>query len=571
MRHFLNDIEISPRNVLEIGLNSDFTGRPENLELSADRIILPREGLTIIQNHISTQGIFEGVPYRIETETGESLEYYVDLTENAVFKTYEIEVSIKRRNGKDNFFDNADGLSFELMASKGVQFNFIDVPYLIIKDNSVELAISLGISIYVLSREIITQVQALTDTIGQIFDATLPDIGIPPSFDSAGIVMLVIQATTQIIVIGLLIFALIKLSQQFFELIFPKIRYYQGAKVKELISKGCQHLGYSFESNLLDGISGLTILPVPLIKEKTSIWDEIENDLNFAFTKGYPTASDSTPTLGSLIKAIEIQFNARTKVRNGIVELERRDYWQNITSNLVLPALNIQDSRQEEYTLNSDEIWKRYYIHYQTDLSDTHTLDFFDPTDAEYSTEPLNVINADLVSIKGLNDVSIPFALGVRKNNLNFIEKLAKEFFEIVDLIINTFGGSSNLTGLINNRIGVLQISQQFYTTTKMLYTVNGRQPENYPDLIKASTIYENYHSINEITINDYKIFSEVPLRITSSEFVNLLNNNYAEIDGVICEILTIKYFDEQSSALITYKRPFDYADGKVEIITIND
>jgi hypothetical protein len=151
MRHFLNDIEISPRNVLEIGLNSDFTGRPENLELSADRIILPREGLTIIQNHISTQGIFEGVPYRIETETGESLEYYVDLTENAVFKTYEIEVSIKRRNGKDNFFDNADGLSFELMASKGVQFNFIDVPYLIIKDNSVELAISLGISIYVLS------------------------------------------------------------------------------------------------------------------------------------------------------------------------------------------------------------------------------------------------------------------------------------------------------------------------------------------------------------------------------------------------------------------------------------
>ena len=570
MRHFINDIEISPRNVLTIGLNSDFTGNPENMELSVDRLILPREGLTVIQNHISTQGIFEGIPYRIETDSGESLEYYVDLTENAVFKNYEIEVSVKRRKGKDNFFDNAIGLSFELMLKKNVSFQFIDIPYIIVKDNAVELAISLGISIYVLTREIITQTQGLTDSIGQLFDGSLPNIGVPPSFDTGGIVMLVLQILVQIVIIGLLLFALIKLSQEFFELIFPKIRYYQGAKVKELILKGCQYLGYQFESNLLDGISGLTICPVPLIKEKTSIFDEIQNDLNFAFTKGVPSSSDSTPTLGSLINAIEIQFNARTKVRNGLVQIERRDFWQNITSNQIIPALNLQEERQNQYTLNSDEIWKRYYIHYQTDNTDTHTLDFFNPTDAEYSTEPLNVINADLVTIKGLNDVSIPFALGVRKNGLNWIEKFAKGFFEVIDGLINTFGGNSSLVSQINGRIGVMQISQQFFTTTKLLYTVAGKQPANYVDLIKASTIYNNYHKINEINLNDFKIFSEVPLRITSADFVNLLNNNYAEINGIVCEILTIKYVDEQSSAIITYKQPFDYASGKVETITIN-
>jgi len=571
MRHFINDIEISPRNVLNIGLNSDFTGRPENMELSVDRLILPREALTVVQNHINAQGIFEGIPYRIETETGETLEYYVDLTENSVFRSYEIEVSVKRRKGKDSFFDNADGTSFELMLKKGVYFDLIDIPYIIVKDNSVELAISLGISIYVLTREVITQVQGLVTSIGQIFDASLPNIGVPPSFDTGGIVMLVLEILVQIVIIGLLIYALVKLSQEFFELLFPKVRYFQGSKVKHLIERGCSYLGYDFQSTLLDGLPGLTICPVPLIKDKTSIWDELENDLNFAFTKGVPSASDSTPTLGSLIQAIEIQFNAKTKVRNGVVELERRDYWQNITSNTILPALNLQSDRQEEYTLNTVDIWKRYFIHYGIDNSDTHTLDFFDPTDAEYSTEPLNVLNADLVTIKGLNEVNIPFALGVRKTGLNWIENIAKGFFEVVDELINAFGGSSNLVGQITGRIGVMQISQQFFTKTKMLYTVAGKQPENYANYLRASSIYNNYHKINEIINNDFKIYSDVPIRITGADFVNLLNNNYAEINGVTCELLTLKYIDEQSKAVITYKEPFDYANGKVSVLTIND
>ena len=570
MRHFINDIEITPRNILTIGLNSDFTGRPENLEISTDRILLPREALTIVQNHINTQGIFEGIPYRIETISGETLEYYIDLTQNAVFKTYEIEVSIKRRQGKDNFFDNANGTSFELMKSKGVQFQFIDIPYIIVKDNAIELALSLGISLYVMTRELIDQTISLTENIGSIFDGSLPNIGVPPSYDTGGLVMLVLNILLQIVVIALLLVAIVKMSQQFFELLFPQIRFYQGAKVKELIKKGCEYLGYQFQSNLLDGISGLTICPVPLIKDKDSYFDFLQNDLNFAFTKGYPTASDSTPTLGTLIDAIETQFNAKTKVRNGTVELERRDYWQNITSNLIIPALNIQNDRQEEYTLNVDEIWKRYYIHYQTDETDTHTLDFFDPTDAEYSTEALNVINADLVTIKGLNDVNIPFALGVRKTGLNWIEKVAESVFEVIDGLINTFGGSSSLVSQIEGRVGVMQISSQFFTKTKMLYTVAGKQPANYVDIIRASAIYNKYHKINEITINDFKIYSDVPIAITGDDFVNLLNNNYAEINGVICEILTLKYIDEESKAIISYKLPYDYANGKVQIITIN-
>ena len=86
MKHFLNDIEVSPRNVLQFGLTSNFGGDPSILQIDADKIILPREGLQIIQNWIATQGLFEGIPYRIEMGNSISLEYYVDLTETAIIR-----------------------------------------------------------------------------------------------------------------------------------------------------------------------------------------------------------------------------------------------------------------------------------------------------------------------------------------------------------------------------------------------------------------------------------------------------------------------------------------------------
>jgi hypothetical protein len=571
MRHFLNDIEIAPRNLLDIGVVSDFTNRPDELSLNVDKLILPREALTIIQNHVNTIGVFEGIPYRVEMEPGIVLQYYVDLTEDAIYRDYEIEVKIKRRNAKDSFFERADGTSFELMRKKGVQFQFIDVPYVLIKDNQAEAGLSLTITIYVMTRETIQAIKDLAESIAALIEAITPNATVPPLPPAGSIISLSIKVAAQLAYTAALLLATIKMAQQMFEILFPKIRYYKACKVKELISKGCFYLGYSFQSNLLDGISGLTILPVPIVKEKRSIFDYLQNDLNFSFTKGYPTAQDSTPTLGSLISAIETQFNARTKVINGVVQLERRDYWQNLTPNQIFPALVIQDDRQDEYTLNTDAIWKRYYIHYQTDYSDLNTLDFYDPTDAEYSTEPANVVNADLVNIKGLNDVNISFALGVRKTRLTWLEQYAKFLFASIDEVTGVFGGGTNYAAQINNRIGVLKLSQQFFATSKMLYLIGDKQPANYANFLSAKAMWNNYHFINQIQLNDYQIRNEVRTRISNADFLTLLNNNYAEIGGDVCEILRLEYIDEKSETIITYRRPFDYANGKVTTLIINE
>jgi len=510
MRHFLNGVEVSPRNRDSIGVKSNFTERPTELELNVDSIVLTREAYDIIKQHIQTQGLFEGIPYQVQLNNGAIIDYYVDLIdESTIYKDYEVNVKLKRRYAKDNFFERADGITFILMQKKGVVFNTFDVPYVIVPDTQVSQAISLAITLFILGKELVEAANQLVQQLKELFRVASVSADTPGDIGA-----LALGVAAQIVYTASVLFAVIKLGQEFFELLFPKVRYFLGCKVKELMTKSCQYLGYTFSSTLIDGISGLTVLPVPLQKQKTSFWDAFQNNLNFAFNKGVPTSNDSIQTIGDLFRAFELMFNARTKVVNGNVQFERRDYWQNISTNSIQPALALQDSRQDEFRYNTEEIWKRYYIHYDNDFNDLHSIDDFEGTDAEYSTEPTSVINQDLVTIKGLNEVAIPFSLGRRKNYLNVLEEDVYNFLFVVDLVASAFGGNTSFASQIDNRVGVLQISNQFFSKTKLLYVTGngGRQPQTYLNFISAASIYNNYHKINEININDYKIRENLKL-----------------------------------------------------------
>ncbi len=78
-------------------------------------------------------------------------------------------------------------------------------------------------------------------------------------------------------------------------------------------------------------------------------------------------------------------------------------------------------------------------------------------------------------------------------------------------------------------------------------------------------------NKINEIQQNDFIIIENARIRLSHSDFVTLLNNNYAEINGVLVEILKIEWIDEQSFAQITYKQRENYASNKVVTLTIDE
>lgn len=572
MRHFLNDIEISPRNRGEIGIVSDFSGNPNILSLTTDSIVLPREAFDIIKNHIDSTGLFEGIPYRVEFAEAITIQYYVDLTDGLVMRDHECEVRIKRRKGKDHFFEQADGTSFELMLSKGVQFNTFEVPYYIIKDNQAETAITLFLAIYIMTEQTLSAGRDLVESISEVIQAATPSVGVGVVVDTGDVIVAVLKAVARLVYFTLLLIALIDLAAKLFVLIFPPQRKMKGIKYRELLEKSCAYLGYQFQSSLFESEPGWTLLPVPLIKNRKSIFDFLPDEFTTSFNKGVPTASDTTPTLGSFISGIENQFNAELRVSNGIVRFERRDWWASQSNNQLAPALVLQGDRSDEFVYNTDDIWKRYYIHYQTDMSDLHCMDAktFDWHDAEYSCEPTSVINSDLVSIKNLNDVSIPFALGARKTKLNWLELAGEQLMKIVDALTGIFGGGTNYATRIGERRNSLMISQQFFTVTKCLYTTNGRQSEGYENYVSAASLWNRFHYINQIQLNGFLVKSNARIRISPNDFVSLLENNYVDVNGVICEVVRAEIMDESKQCKITYKNPSTYAVGKVQTLTIN-
>jgi hypothetical protein len=584
MKHFLNDIEISPRDRNEIAVISDFTGNPNVLNISTETLILTRDAYDIVKQHIQTIGVFEGIPYRIELDGGINLNFYVDLTENAVFRDHECEITLKKRNGSDNFFENANATSFELILKKindgttNVSFDLIEIPYVIVREDIGTQQIVLLVTIYIMTEQTIDAATKLVDAISDVIEASTPIIGfdatgIPTiSFNTGAIITASLKATAQLIYVALLVIALFDLATKLFVIIFPPVRKFNGVRVRELMKKSCEFLGFQFQSTLMNGLQNLTILPVPLVRDRKSIWEFLPDEFNSSFTKGVPSSSDSVSSIGSLFDAMETMFNAKTRVNNGVVRFERRDFWQNNTTAQIVPALVKQNERSDEFTFNTGDIWKRYYIRYALDFTDLHSVDkIYDYHDAEFSTEPTNVVNSDLVLIKNLNEVNIPFSLGARKDRLFWFEATAKALFVVIDGLINLFGGSSNLAASIDDRKNILMISQNYFSQTKMLWcNSNGRQPENFTDFISANALWNNFHSINQIQQFDWKIKTNARIQLNSNDFLNLLDNNFCEINGKMCEILRIEWIDEKSFASITFREPFDYANGKVYTLTIN-
>lgn len=578
MRHLLNGIEISPRNRDSIGVISDFTGNPDVLSLNVDSVILPREANQYIKQWIQTNGLFIGIPYTIEMDGNISLEYYIDLADSSakpIVRQHEIEVKLKRRNGTDDFWEKARGTSFDVMVKNGLIFDVKKVSYIVVRDDAGMMAFQISISIFLMTVQLI-------DAIKELAEATIDLIANPISGAGKFVVKL-------IYFVGLLT-ALIELMNQLFPIIFPRIKYMRGIYYTEIFKKCCSYLGFTAlpSETIFNLQPGWFTLPVPLDKSNVSFFDGTSDQIPDVFTRGHCSASDTTPTFGAWLDEVLKQFNAKLFIDsvNKTARIERRDWLDNQTQLQLDPALNIQPDRDEQYTYNTEDIWKRYYISYTLDYTDTHTVDgvMFGRHQAEYSTENnVSTPNQDLINIKGLNEVRINFAMGAPKEKLSYIEQLGAGFALLVDVVTNVvasiFGGSgTNYYQQIQDRVNTMKISNEYFGVTKSLYvkpSVSGGDRVNlyaskYDEIASATGLWNKFHYINFIANNDYLIHEEARVRLRQNQFVLLQSNNFIFTNNKWCEVLRIQWIDEKSDASITYKEPFDWADGKVLLQKIN-
>jgi len=528
----------------------DFGGsRTRLLEVTAQNLTFVREDYTRIRSWLDTQGHFVGMPLDVVYSNNTTIKYLLDFTASGFREEVgrSFTVGIKRFEGTDTFFDNAMGVSFARLPWVPA-IDFVDVDYVVLPEAQFSYFIGIALATFALAQELANSIQEIAKGIAELTGASTP-VGYPPLPNWSAIILAIIKLAARIAYAIFIIIALIKLLGELLNLVFPTIRQFKGVTYKRLIERTAQKYGLTLNSTLLNSLSQLTILPVPLRKKDPTFFQELLFPANLAYTYGYPSPKDVVKSPGQAIKIIEDVFNTEAVIRNGELIIENEDFFiQNASQNIPL-AYNIQDSINDVRGTNSDEIFKRIVIDYPTDPAEFNTLDDTKDTTNEQSSEIISSPGASFELIKGLEFQTTTYAKGTPKGKLTFVEKAAEVLAKAIDLFTST-----NLAASISNRKNVLQISSQYFTRTKWLYMKGTKLDPNQNDFIGARAL-EAYHISRHIENNQKDVYEKMPWAATEDEIFTLLDNNYVNLDnGEVAKVLRGTWSEETNMALIDYE-----------------
>ena len=569
MKHKIKGQEISPDNRFDIGVSIDFDARVDQQKMTTDTVVLSREGSKIVKDHISQGKLLEGIPYEIEFAQ-QSIEYFIDLTSELKIYDNKVHVTLKNYLGHDQFFDKAETLIWDLVNLSN-PITGIDIKYQILPQDANARALMASLGLFTISITLAQQAREVRDRASDLGFLTIPFIGISAvgpviSPDYKSILIAAGRLIVALAYTAILVYQAVVLGTEIYRLLNPPLNTLKASTAIDLLKKGCNHLGFTFKSSILEGdYKDMVILPVPQNRTNVKWYDVFSGDFGTGLNKAFPQASDTVGTLGSLIYAMENMFNAKTKVQNGLVQLERWDYWSVNATQQLSSSLVVQADRVNMFEYDFSKLFKRYYIHYLTDYSDYNTLDAFENNLAEYSLDTTKPTDPKLNLIKGLQEKTIPFALAKRKDKLTWLEKQFLGLYKAIDKL--TLGKS----GLVakKNKYGAIQITDPFFSTTKIFMWDKAFGARENQEVLKPTYLWDKFHYINNPEIYQYIIKRGVKIKITSAEFVGILNKNFVIIDGKLCEITKLDYFDEKNYAVIDYKEPYNVFTNQFKLTKI--
>ena len=556
IKAFPNNIQIVPPNFRDLAFVTEFYDRRSGISVNVDSLTLSREMYTRALEWIyQEQGRFEGAPATVTTTDGTVLNYYLDFKEASIgLET--MDVGFKKRKSFGQFFEDADNLIWKVVKDKGFlpESLALRVPYIIIPDDLIQQqafvigqVLALSYQLYMAIFEIAKAAAAAFDIIG------------------TGVLTAIAQAVALIAFFALTLISLIQAILDLKELFFPTLRYYKAFRDFDLINEGCKALGYTLESNLLQNeLYKLCTLGKPEGKDNFSVINFIQNELTTYFNFGYPTAQDTTPTLGSLINFIEETYNARALVYYGVVRIERRSTYANTANVVIVPTLTDQEAHDDTYTYHTQEDWGRSYDHWQVDFNDVHSPDQEEGVRSEHITTQLNTLNPDLVRLTGLKENSAPFALAGRKKGLTRVEKFIQSLLGDFEGVALQIGGAPAGSS-ISDRVGVMIVESQFFSITKKMWLEVdndglAKQPSNYKNFLSMDRIYDEYKTDLEVNANN-RIIKEFTVPFTDQNYLDIQLNNFVLFEtptGQVsfAELMNVEYYDRQYKAKIRILLP---------------
>lgn len=576
----INNEKYQPSNLEELEIIADFDNTVQP-NITANEIVFTGEAASEINNYIdgginnTTRGIFEGIPFEIillsEYNPYNAFKGYIDLLE-IKRKCEEVTVKLVSEEGLNKFSERCQATTFGHLFELGYfpKTSLTPVPYVINYIPDGMQVIMIGISLYLMSKELYETVPKIPEHTAAVVLAATPSIGFP-SINVGNIIIQSIKLALLLAYTVIMVLAIIKLIDSLFTEIYSIKRWYRACKVKTLLEKACEYLGFKFSSSIFTGVfEDLVFLPYKTKKGTIAPNDSHANLFAHTITDdtGVPNSMGYGYTVYEMFELVKNMFNAKIIIKNGTVYLESKAnkvFWEN-QSTYILPDIEVLEKQY-----NTSELNPNYIIKFQYDISDMNTIDNFTGTNYERITSPIYIGNTKNLNFGGLTEININAALGTRKDKKNVIEELLEGLANVVDSLIGIFNGHSNFLNGFQDRIGVLEVSEHAGWQPKILLVKSSKIPANHRDYLSAKYLYNNYHYVDSFVADDfggqYELYKNVIIPFCIHDFMKTIeNSHFVTTNGEKGKFEKITWNFTQGYAKVDYRIKKPYTKNLKEI-----
>jgi hypothetical protein len=555
MKHFLDGIEVTPKNTEELEFTIDKTSNSMDVSINLTHLIFVNEAKKRIEQYIEANGYFKGIPYDIVFDNGFTLNFFLDQTDALKIRSAEIEIAIKKRYGNLEFWEILNATSFDSLGGTALIDGKTVKRVVISADQHLEI-LSLTANLMTISKSIIDRVYDFTD----LFAAVTAVTGLSISM----LIYSLIKTSAVIFKSISLLVEILLFIDRVDQFVNPEVEEFNVESLKSILINNLYNVGIIVQENdFLDYFENIAYIG-------TTYREQISTAFSFEIIErkpnGTPTSLDyfkqatfDFTSIGGFVSWFLAAFNAKIRrVDNFTIQIVRRDDMNGVI-NGIISALPLQETRSVEFTPNTNENWQRCLVKYNLDDSELYTSYLANESASEWRTEKPNllIMSGGLNLVRGYKEIDMMFSQGfaynsVNVNHWNFI-------YEVKNKLSKWFTNSKleNYISGTNPYEGFLVTSSYTYNIPKIVRLIG----DGKISALTALEVFKEFHEIDFIKNNSFMIHRNELVECNDNLFVNLLNNDNAEINGDICQLEQINYNPIRKSGKLIYKRPSNYAD----------
>jgi hypothetical protein len=588
IKYYINNIEYNPpKDWQGTSLELNFDSNTQTQQVSFSDVSFVRENSTLIQNFISTYGVFVAIPFKKMVNSTVVFDGFITLNEDPKTSIMESSVKVIERKGNDWLNEVADSFTFEYLAKIRFSITSPDyrvIPYVIERPTD-------WTAIAIMQLTVFTVINGITASIQEILALTASTAN---PLEATAIIRLALY----IIYLIALIASLIKLIIDVFRMLIQPVKYHAGMTIRKHFEKACDYLGIGFVSSIPD-------IDWALLPEKYQLPQD-SNGL-FGLFSANSTELDGyfKGTFGDFIRQMNDIFKAKVYLLDGILYFEKQNFKIG-TPQFVMPPIDYAD---DLIGYNANELISNYYLTFATDLQDNHTILEYEGTAIQIVTQNASLPNGWESTLKGFTEVRVPYALGKRKTELSTVEKIADVFYKVIGAVINTLVKAanavikgvnaiirtinrilralatigirlkfqlntikpiqlSNFGNTIENRIGMLKLENDYYAEPKIIAIESNNKLKVLQPT--AQYLWLNYHkevvSFVGADPNQYRIYPSKKIRFKEVDYLLVKNSKFVRtFDGKQAEVISLKWNDWEQTAEIEFKLREKYENNLIE------